>query len=188
MPFARDSSALAVAAAMQLYDTAGSFQVQSHSAPGLFDARQELGILESRILAWKDSHAKAPGPAAEHAGEFALAWYNLGCAALAAFTEDDRRVNLFQKAIDLNPGHVLSRLNRAFSMNYSAAASPEDIFAAHRETGRWLEDSSANRRISPSHPERQSQASHCLPVIGLQSHSVAHFILPVLECHDRKKI
>jgi len=190
-PFLAGSSALAVAAAMQMCETAsgnypGSRQIELE---GMFDARQELGILEERLRAWEsDSSSPDGGADSPHAADFGAGWYNLGCAELSSYTQDDRRVRMFEKAIELNPQHVNSRTNRAFSMNYSTTVTAEELFTAHRECGRWLE-----KQFGPPAEFGKEREDSSGPLrIGFLSsdfrnHAVAHFLLPVMEHLDRER-
>jgi predicted O-linked N-acetylglucosamine transferase (SPINDLY family) len=143
--------------------------------------------LEKLLLDWEGGPS-VESAAVETRNIHANAWYNLGCAALADFTADDHRLEMFQKAIDLDPDHMLARFNHAFAYNYSYQASPEQVFDAHRQAGAWLEGKAANRRklLAPG-----SDASRRVRMGYLSSdfrwHSVAHFILPVLRQHDRNR-
>ncbi len=190
-----NAAALDVAAALQACETAageypGSRQVQQE---GMYECRAELELLERSLLEWE---AKAPDafstPPSAHAVEFSDGWYNLGCAALAHFTASDRRVHLFHKALALNPANILARMNSVFSLNYSMSASAEEIVRAHRDCGAWLEErfrrpaqaftEAFNASTKGNQPLRIGYLS-----ADFRNHPVAHFILPVLEQHDRKR-
>jgi len=184
-------AALDVAAAAQACETAageypGSRQIQQE---GMYACTAELELLERSLLAWE---AKAPdafsSPPSAHAVNFSDNWYNLGCAALAHFTGSDRRIRLFHKALALNPDNILARMNSVFSLNYSTSASAHDIAQAHRDCGAWLEQ----RFRQPAHVFNNRRESNRPLRIGylssdFRNHPVAHFILPVLENHDRDR-
>lgn len=183
-----DSPALDVAAAMQACETAAGNYPGSvrREEEGMFESERELGILEQSLLRW-EAMSETP-PAAETVQRFSDAWYNLGCAALASYTADDRRIDLFQKAIDLNPTHSLARMNRVFAMNYSTRFTPEASSTEHLKLGQWLESrygrvahAFANVR-STERPLRIGYLSS-----DFRNHSVASFILPVIERHDRER-
>ena len=182
---ALDPAALAAAAAMQACETAsGAYPGSSHRQDeGMFDCAPELENLERSLRLWEDSRTGVqPHGMAE---KFADAWYNLGCAALASYTANDRRIDLFQKAIDLNPSHVLARLNRVFSANYSTVISPGESAASHRELGRWLESRYGRERFhfkNDRTPRRRLRVGYLSS--DFRNHSVANFILPVIEHHD----
>ncbi len=189
-PDDQDDTELDIAAAMQLCETAagnypGSNSKQQH---GMFDRLHELKILENALLNWQET----TDPAFELLPEetrvtHSNAWYNLGCAALGASTDDDRRIDLFKRALDLNPEHVLARLNLAFSMNYSVSATSKEIFDVHRQTGLWLESTLAQPGFSfQNSPEKSRPLRIAYLSSDFRNHSVAHFILPVLESHDQE--
>jgi predicted O-linked N-acetylglucosamine transferase (SPINDLY family) len=184
-------AALDVAAAMQLCETAageypGSTQVQQD---GMFECTAELNRLERSLLEWED---KAPdafsAPPSAHAVKFSEGWYNLGCAALANFTANDRRVQLFHKALALNPANNLARMNSVFALNYSVSAQAGDIAKAHLDNGKWLEQ----QYRQPAHAfnnsrDRKRPLRIAYLSADFRNHAVAHFILPVLEQHNRER-
>ena len=185
---ALDGPALDAAAAMQACETAtGAYPGSGYrQEEGMFDSAQELEHLERCLRVWESSDPTAHP--AEIREKFGDAWYNLGCAALAGYTANDRRIELFQKAVDLNRSHLQARLNRVFSANYSTEVSPEDSTARHQELGRWLQ----SRYGDIDHPFRNDcSPERRLRVAYLSSdfrdHSVASFIMPVLEHHDPAK-
>jgi len=184
-------AALDVAAALQACETAageypGSRQVQQE---GMYACKAEMELLERNLLAWEAAAPDAfSSPPSARAVNFSDGWYNLGCAALAHFTGSDRRVHLFYKALALNPANILARMNSVFSLNYSTSASAHDIAKAHRECGTWLEQ----HVRQPAHVFDSSRTGNRPLRLGylssdFRNHPVAHFILPVLEQHDRNR-
>lgn len=110
--YPRNTKALSAAAALQMFETAaGNYPGSRRTQPqGMFDCGPELAALENHLLDWeRELRSGGQIPLPEHARRFATGWYNLGCAALAAFTRDDRRVHLFGKALELNPDDARSR-------------------------------------------------------------------------------
>lgn len=159
----------------------------------MYACTAELELLERSLLEWE---AKAPDafsfPPSAHAVNFSDNWYNLGCAALANFTGSDRRIQLFHKALALNPGNILARMNSVFSLNYSTSASAHDIAQAHRDCGAWLEQHFRQPAQVFTQVVDTSRDSNRPLRIGylssdFRNHPVAHFILPVLEQHDRDR-
>lgn len=192
-----DPTTLAVAGAMQLCETAAGNYPGSplRSEEGMFGSEQALQQLESALLHW-EQNSGGPRVSEEIKRKHANAWYNLGCAALADFTANDRRIELFEKAIALDPDHLLARFNRAFAHNYSAHANPQQIFDAHQQAASWLErtrparpmgfqSGKASQRISQRTGQRTGQRIRLAYLSSdFRQHSVAHFILPVLQHHD----
>jgi predicted O-linked N-acetylglucosamine transferase (SPINDLY family) len=182
-----DAAAMRVATAIQLCEiAAGNYPGSpAKSEAGMFGSAAALQQLEQALLHWEGGADKKI--TSEIRSIHANAWYNLGCSALADFTANDRRIELFRKALELDPDHLLARFNLAFSYNYSFDVDPGQIFAAHRESGQWLEQqfesSSLGRRANmPAERLRLGYLSS-----DFRQHSVAHFILPVLQQHDRNR-
>ena len=180
--------ALAVAAAMQLYEVAsGNFPGSPHQQPeGLFDHPNVVECLENRLLAWESKpEGAAPETGSELSRTHADAWYNLGCAAMAGFSGHPRAARCFGKALHLEPGHVLARLNAVFVLNYSDTRTAQEIFAAHRETGIWLEQQFGGGSAEFNNDRRRDRRLRLGYLSSdFRAHSVAHFILPVLQAHD----
>lgn len=181
-----DAAAMSVATAIQLGEIAAGHYPGSpgKSAAGMFGSEAALQLLENALLHWEGvvDAQRTPELSSIHAN----AWYNLGCAALADFTADDRRIGLFRKALELDPDHLLARFNLAFACNYSFDADPAQIFAAHRESGQWLEQkfkSGSSLAFPASNTKRRLRLAYLSS--DFRQHSVAHFILPVLQQHDR---
>jgi protein O-GlcNAc transferase len=185
---ALDKPTLEVAAAIQLCETAAGNYPGSpaRSEDGMFGSATELQLLESALLEWERG-TRPEDWLPETRRVHGNAWYNLGCAALAAFTADDRRIGLFTRAIELDPQHVQARCNLAFSWNYSCSARPSEVFAAHRQVGAWLE---ARQRppslFQPRPPLHGKRIRLGYLSSDFRQHAVAHFILPVLAQHDRQ--
>ncbi|HKX57482.1 MAG TPA: SEC-C metal-binding domain-containing protein, partial [Xanthomonadales bacterium] len=183
---ALDDAAMNVATAIQLVEIASGNYPGSpgKSEAGMFGSAAALQQLESALLHWEGiaDAQRTPELSSIHAN----AWYNLGCAALADFTADDRRIELFGKALELDPGHLLARFNLAFAFNYSFAEDPAQIFAAHLQSGQWLEGQFKSQE-NPTFPASTTKRRLRLAYLSsdFRQHSVAHFILPVLQQHDR---
>lgn len=179
----------AVAAAMLFYETAAGNYPGSptRELEGMFDQPDAVALLEEALLGWERSQTtsrSSPDLIRTHAD----AWYNLGCAAMAGFSGHDLAIHRFRKAIALDDAHVPARLNAVFALNYSETATPEDIFAAHCETGRWLEQlhdaAPLTSRVQPG-SDRRLRIGYLSS--DFRTHSVAHFIVPVLEAHDQDR-
>jgi predicted O-linked N-acetylglucosamine transferase (SPINDLY family) len=187
---ALDEAAMNVATAIQLCETAaGNFPGSSNTAEeGMFGAAEELQLLELALLQWQDQTGPAEATA-EIKRIHANAWYNLGCAALAGFTADDRRIGLFEKAIELDPGHLLAQFNHAFAHNYSYSKSAEQIFQTHKRAANWLESAHPPLRTRHAFNRKNQPRRIRLAYVSsdFRQHSVVHFILPVLAHHNRER-
>ncbi|MEJ8569488.1 hypothetical protein [Elongatibacter sediminis] len=180
-------AALDVAVAMQLLDTAsGSYPGSpGRESEGLFNQGPLIRRLETSLDRWEDRASTAERRDRSLCQAHADAWYNLGCAALAGLAGHENSIPRFQRALKLDPDHELARLNIAFALNYSETATPGEIFDAHRQAGRWLE---ARAGTTPTAFSVSRDPGRRLRIAYLSSdfrqHSVAHFILPVIEAHD----
>lgn len=189
-----DPASLALEAAIQALETAAG--EYPGAPPGLetalVDRVQERESLREALEQWAAGRASAAEPApltSEQKTRYANAWYNLGCSAMADFGRVDEALDSFQRAIDIEPQHELARLNHAFMLNYSDRHDADAVAEAHLETGRWLRKRHgapgchfSNAR-DPDRPLRVGYLSS-----DFRSHSVAHFILPVLEAHDGSRV
>lgn len=183
-----DNASMGVATAIQACETAAGNYPGSpgKSEEGMFGAAAALQQLENALLHWERAPTAQNTPELRKA--HANAWYNLGCAALAGFTANDRRIQLFRKALELDPNDLLARFNLAFAFNYSFEAEPAEIFAIHVESGQWLEEK-LKPQASLEQPIRTAKNRLRLAYLSsdFRQHSVAHFILPVLQHHDHER-
>jgi protein O-GlcNAc transferase len=188
---ALDEEALMVEAAIELQETAAGQYPDSpnRDRSQLLDCEREKDILVEALSAWQKSRVQQPGklPQAQ-INRYSTAWYNLGCAAMLDYGRLDESINYFQRAVEINPDHALARFNELFVLNYSPDQSPADIAAKHFEVGRWVGRLGINPKKSFLNQPNEDRA---LRVAYLSSdfrdHSVAHFILPVLESHDQSR-
>ena len=118
---------------------------------------------------------------------YADGWFNLG-NSLKDFARFDEADNAYQKAMDLAPSLTAAGHNRLFALNYHPSRSAEEIFSAYQDYER--------RFAAPVYPQ---QPQYSLPATAPQrlkigyvspdfrTHPTAHFLLPWLEHHDRKR-
>jgi predicted O-linked N-acetylglucosamine transferase (SPINDLY family) len=186
-----DEEQLMVEAAIELQETAAGQYPDSanRDRSQLLDCDREKHILVEALNAWQKSRMPQAGklPQAQ-IHRYSNAWYNLGCAAMLDYGRLDECISYFQKAVEINPDHVLARFNELFVLNYSPDQSPADIAAKHFAVGQWLDQlgNAQKKSFSNEHDE-----DRVLRIAYLSSdfrdHSVAHFILPVLESHDHSR-
>ena len=95
-------------------------------------------------------------------------------------------VAAFRRAISFNPSMVIAHSNLLLFSNYQPEIGPEDLFKEHR---RWSKEHEAplQRRVVPHgndrNPKRKLRIGYVSP--DLRQHSVAYFLLPLLEHRDR---
>ncbi len=180
-----------VEAAMQLNNIAGGhFPGSPGSDPMMMlDHQEEQGLLHDALGRWQKAVAGGGAVISDQdRNTVRNAWYNLGCYLMSDFDRVDQCVANFDQALEMDPDHLPSRINRLFVLNYSNAITPASLFSQHRDNGEWL---GRAVRASPLVTVEPTQVDRPLRVAYLSSdfrrHSVAFFILPVLRHHDRAR-
>ena len=98
----------------------------------------------------------------------------------------DEAVAAFRRAISFNPAMTIAHSNLLLFSNYQPDIGPEELFAEHR---RWAKDRETPLRsgilanLNDRDPERKLRIGYVSP--DLRQHSVAYFLLPLLENRDR---
>ena len=101
----------------------------------------------------------------------------------------DEAVTAFRKAVSLDPSFVTARSNLLMFLNYQPGLEPRELFEEHRRWSRKHEGPLMPRFIRHSNdrdPERQLRVGYVSA--DLRQHSVAYFLLPLLENHDRDQV
>ena len=153
--------------------------------PQHFDAFNNWGVELSRlervaeaIACFERSLALKP--------DFAYALSNLGAAYSMWERSADARP-LFRRAMELDPTFYEAHSNYLFAMNYDPAESPESIYQEHC---RWGARHAEPRFVARSFPNTR-QPNRRLRVGFISGdwrfHPVGHFMLPVLDAHDRQQ-
>ena len=96
----------------------------------------------------------------------------------------------YNQGLAFDPHYVAIACNRLFAMNYHGELAAETVAAAHRQ---WAERFEApicaahpfNPAIFSRDPHRRLRIGYVSP--DLKTHSVAHFLEPVLAHHDRRQ-
>ena len=140
---------------------------------------RELGELEEAVIASREAIRVAPGHAAAHA--------SLG-AALSDQANLDEAFAAYREAIRLKPDFVEASSALLACMNYSERVSPAALFEAHRS---WHEryGRPAQRPLAYANDRsegRRLKVGYVSP--DLRGHSVAQFLEPLLQNHDRGQI
>jgi protein O-GlcNAc transferase len=111
---------------------------------------------------------------------------NLG-TALADLGNHDEAVAAYQEALRLKPDHAEAGSNLLLCLNYDGRCSNAELFAAHRAF-----DKRHGRAASPATyandraTERRLKVGYVSP--DFRGHSVAFFLEPLLEHHDRNQV
>ncbi len=131
------------------------------------------------------THAKT---AVKINGQASKAYFNLGNALFAEGSVEDA-VQAFKQALDLEPGNQFYWANYLFALNFSAAASPEDIFGANKSWGEQLiEDGTPPSEFAPEFINdltagRRLRLAYFLP--ELDTHVTSRFLRPMLAAHNK---
>lgn len=102
----------------------------------------------------------------------------------------DQALNLLENALAEDKVHSHARRASAFStllftLNYMPNISPADIARRHRSWGERFEVDAVAPHGNDRAPERALRIGYVSA--DFRSHSVANFLLPVLEAHDRDR-
>lgn len=91
----------------------------------------------------------------------------------------------FQKSLELDPHQPTTRSRRIAALNYRSDLTARQVADAHKEWDRWH-----GAPLFPARPPAARRRDEERLRVGYVSpnfyrHSVAHFLLPTLRCHDR---
>lgn len=114
-------------------------------------------------------------------------WNNLGCA-LGDQGLVSEAITCYQKTLQLAPGNHLAHSNLLLNLHYTMDASPQQIFEAHLNFARIHErprSKEANHYLNVLNPDRPLRIGYVSA--DFRRHSVAYFVAPILENHDRQQ-
>jgi protein O-GlcNAc transferase len=92
----------------------------------------------------------------------------------------------FQRAMELRPDSTLVFSNYLLSLNGDPWADPAWIAAEHMKFQSLIRGEVRRPVVRDADPSRRLRIGYLSP--DFRQHSVAHFILPVMEGHDRAKV
>lgn len=145
----------------------------------LGNALREQGKHDEAVAACRQAISIKP--------DIAEAYSNLG-VGLQEQGKLDEAVAAFRQAISIKPGYAEAFSNLLFCLNYDDKSTVDHLFAAHRE---WDEryGRQAPRPTAYANDRdvgRQLKIGYLSP--DFRSHSVAHFVEPLLQGHDRQAV
>lgn len=110
---------------------------------------------------------------------------NLGMVCLET-GDAVRAASIFRQALSVNPGNRTAHSNLLFCINYIDDMSPESIYLEHLN---WAERFASKARPANIGPLGQAHSKIRVGYVSpnLKQHSVAYFIEPLLENHDRNR-
>jgi protein O-GlcNAc transferase len=116
--------------------------------------------------------------------ESAQVRYNIGNAWHAQGRLEEA-IAAYRQALSLDPTHARAHSNMLLCMHYRADIDPQALFAEHRQWDAQQACSLAKAvqpYVNDRTPGRQLRIGYLSP--DFRSHSVAHFIAPILATHD----
>jgi len=140
---------------------------------------RDCGRLDEAVGCLRRALAIAPGNA--------HIWNNLGCS-LGDRGEVAEAIACFRRALELMPANWQAHSNLLLNLHYIEGPAPEEIAREHREFGRRHAPAAARFRqpcdneADPDRPLRIGYVS-----ADFRRHSVAFFLEPVIERHDRER-
>ncbi|MFD2112986.1 tetratricopeptide repeat protein [Thiorhodococcus fuscus] len=140
--------------------------------------QQDLGRVNDALQSFDAALAIKPG--------FVAAWSNRG-NVLKDQGRLDEALASYERALAIQPDSLIARQNRLLCLNYQASLSRETLFAEHQAFESW--QAAKIDRLPPvitrnSDPDRRLRIGFVSADFWL--HSVAFFLLPVLERLDRQ--
>lgn len=99
----------------------------------------------------------------------------------------DEGCALLREAVAADPNEPTFLAALALGLNYSPAATREEIFEVHRRYGRSLELKVTPHRQFPNTPDPDRPIRVGFVSRDLRRHSVAYFLEPILEHHDPQR-
>jgi len=175
-------------AAYRVFRTAAGLYPGSRSKNylQLLDKPAELNLLRSSLQNWeKDIRASGIPVSRQDKQLMANAWHGLGLSIMG----DDECISCFQNAMAWKDDHKPARSNALLALNYSATLTDEEVFDQHIESGHWFQEYYPDKKqVFENARDPQRVLSIGYLSSDLREHPVMHFILPVLENHDRDRV
>ena len=156
-------------------------------SPDSADGHINLGncLLETHNLS---GAIEAYQSALKLAPDYAEAHNNLASALLRNLGDLKMALTHFREAVRLKPESAGIHCNLLMALNYDSGITPETVFSEHLEFAR--RHAEPLTQVSRPHlNERNATRRLRIGYVSgdFRTHSVAHFILPVLTRHDKKR-
>jgi predicted O-linked N-acetylglucosamine transferase (SPINDLY family) len=150
---------------------------EAHSNLGT--ALYHRGKVEAAITAYRQAIGIVPNYAEVH--------YNLGIA-LHFQGRIEQAIGAYRHAVVCKPDYVEAFCNLLFCQNYSDSLSAKQLFSAHREWDQRFGSGASRPKAYANAPDvnRRLRIGYVSP--DFRRHSVAYFLAPLLEAHDRQAV
>jgi predicted O-linked N-acetylglucosamine transferase (SPINDLY family) len=157
-----------------------------------FLARQPELLLMLRIALenWEDSVTeKKHKPADKEISIVANGWFELGTVSMMIYDSAAFSVQCLERTLHWNPLHERARVNALLAMNYAPEFSASQIYQKHLDAGQWYQQQFPQRSRTFLNSRSANRPLHVGYLSSdIRRHPVAHFILPVLQQHDHRRI
>lgn len=175
---------LALQGAGQWPEAEAAFREASRLDDGAAMARSNLGLLLQQRGAYEEAEREFR---AAIAADPATPLYVGNLALLRVETARvEEAAALLREALERFPGAAPLLSNLSFALNYlQDRVTPEDVLQAHRAFGAALSGGAPIGRGIDASPDRPLRVGYISP--DFRAHSVARFIGPALEHHDREQ-
>jgi tetratricopeptide (TPR) repeat protein len=134
--------------------------------------------LTSAIAALREATRLAPG--------VPEAWVNLGIALLQ-LGRGEEALPCFAKASALRPSFLEAHSNWLMTLTYLSGCTAQELRRAHKDFGRWIGAHIPRLPPVPAPALRPGRIRIGYLSSDFRNHATAHFIAPVLPCHDRSR-
>lgn len=160
---------------------AESFQAAIRLKPDYADAHACLGIMRANQQRASEAEAsfKAALRSAPARGDVVYAYTRM----LTETGRADEAVSIIRAAQRQNPGDLLLQDKLCMMLNYVAGTGPEELRREHARFGELAPRPDGDFSDVDRDPGRRLRIGYVSP--DLREHSVAYFLEPILEKHDR---
>jgi predicted O-linked N-acetylglucosamine transferase (SPINDLY family) len=167
-----------LAAALEHFQRAHQLAPQNPEALNALGAcHRDLGELEESIAIFRRLIDSQP--------DNAMAYQNLA-VSLQDQAKLDEALAAYRQSLDLKPIQPLVHSNALLCMSYHEGIAPQELFAAHREFAtRYATENPPRKLPRSASNDGRIRVGYLSP--DFRGHSVAFFIWPVLNNHDRSR-
>ena len=152
---------------------------------GILSSSKVIMLLRSCVEAWDEESTQSEHYSGKLARELSNSWRLLGLNSVGEVWAP----HCFRKSLKWNEHLVSARSNLLFALNYSPEITPQEIYQEHLESGRWFHQHYPERKLAFKNvPELNKNLKVAYISSDFRNHSVAHFILPVLQQHDEQHV
>lgn len=138
---------------------------------------QAMGRLDEAIENYKQAIRLKPA--------MSVAWDSLGSAYVSSGRYEEA-ISTYRESLKLDPRNARAYSNLLLTLNYMEGLSPRQVFDEHRRWGEQYGDRvEAGWADVDCEPGQVLRIGYVSP--DLREHSVACFIEPLLEAHDKEK-